>query len=65
MTECFRLNGIQLLALPSEKNETLGSISGGEFLHQMSYCQLLKEDNAPCYYSTQRKFFNLFTKIKT
>jgi hypothetical protein len=29
----------------------------------MSYCQLLKEDNAPCYYSTPCKFLNLFTKI--
>jgi hypothetical protein len=28
-------------------NELLGSIKGGEFLDQLSDCQLLKKDSAP------------------
>jgi hypothetical protein len=29
-------------------NETSGSIKGGEFLEQLSDCQLLMKDSAPC-----------------
>jgi hypothetical protein len=28
-------------------NETSGSVNGGEFLDQLSDCQLLKKDSAP------------------
>jgi hypothetical protein len=32
------------------RNVPLGSITGGEFLDQMSDCQILKKDSAPCSY---------------
>jgi hypothetical protein len=51
------------LGSDERKNETLESITRGKFLYQICYCQLLKEDNAPYYYSAQGKFLHLFTEI--